>query len=132
MRSAMQRARSSRFPRVPASLEELTQILQDPRYRIISATEDAQDSLHAGSVTDDDGHHHIIFSSRRLLNVGKTLSILFLDGTFKTVPAIEELRDNLAAQVLCAMSVNKTRQVNQLCHWNLYLCLLCFSSRFLL
>ena len=120
MRSAMQRARASRFPRVPATLEELTEILQDPRYRIITATEDAQDSLHAASVTDALGNHHVIFSSRRLLNVGKSLSILFLDGTFKTVPAIEELRNNDRCQVICALSESKLCMFSkcQMSHWN--------------
>ena len=98
MRSAMQRARASMFPRVPATLEELTQILQIPQYRIITATEDARDNVYAGSVTDADGRHHIIFSSRRLLTVGRSLSVLFLDGTFKSIPAIEEL-DDRASQV---------------------------------
>lgn len=87
----MQRARSSMFPPAPATLQELTAILQDPRYQVISATHDALDSLYAGSVTAADGSHHIIFMSRRMARVARSLDILFADGTFKVLPAIEEL-----------------------------------------
>lgn len=97
MRSAMQRVRQSMYPRVPETLVGLTRILQNPRYRVIAATVDATDSLYAASVTDRNGHHHIIFSSRRMLRFAKQFTLLFSDGTFKTLPAIDELDD--ASQV---------------------------------
>lgn len=85
------------FPRVPETLEQLTLILQNPQYRVISATTDAADNLYAASVTDALGAHHIIFSSRRMLRFAKEFSLLFSDGTFKTLPAIAEFDD--ASQV---------------------------------
>ncbi|XP_034247294.1 uncharacterized protein LOC117649035 [Thrips palmi] len=97
IRPAMQRARSRMYPPPPATLQELTGILQDPRYQVISATNDARDSLYAGSVTAADGSHHIIFMSRRMALVAQSLNILFADGTFKVLPAIEQL--DLASQV---------------------------------
>jgi len=103
IRSAMQRARSSMFPPPPATLEELTAILQDPRYQVICATHDARDSLYAGSVIANDGSHHIIFMSRRMARVARSLNLLFADGTFKVLPAIEEL--DKASQVLHDFSI---------------------------
>ncbi|XP_034236489.1 uncharacterized protein LOC117642414 [Thrips palmi] len=97
IRSAMQRARAKMFPPAPDTLRELTRILQDPRYRIISATHDARDSLYAASVTADDQSHHIIFMSRRMARVARSLDLLFADGTFKVKPAIDELDE--ASQV---------------------------------
>ena len=85
------------FPPVPATLEGLTAILQDPRYRIITATHDANDNLYAGSVTAADNSYHVIFMSRRMARVARSLDVLFGDGTFKVLPAIEELDE--ASQV---------------------------------
>lgn len=97
MRSAMQRVRSSMYPPPPQTLQGLTEILQDPRYAVMAATTDATDSLYAASVTAEDDSHHIIFMSRRMARIGRTLTILFGDGTFKSLPAIDELDD--ASQV---------------------------------
>lgn len=93
----MQRARARMFPPPPDSLLELTDILQDPRYAVITATDDAEDNLYAASVTAQDGSHHIIFMSRRMARVARSLNTLFADGTFKTLPSMEEL--DAASQV---------------------------------
>ena len=98
MRSAMQRVRYSMYPPAPQTLEGLTAILQNPRYRVISATSCANDNLHAASVTAEDGSHNAIFMSRRMARIARSLSILLGDGTFKTQHAIAELDD--ASQVI--------------------------------
>ncbi|XP_034253510.1 uncharacterized protein LOC117652588 [Thrips palmi] len=97
IRSSMQRVRYRRFPPVPASLEELTRILQNPLYAVMTATHDAEDSLYAASVTARDGSHSVLFMTRRMANVARSMHTLFADGTFKSLPSIEGL--NRASQV---------------------------------
>ncbi|XP_052131748.1 uncharacterized protein LOC127751763 [Frankliniella occidentalis] len=101
MRSAMQRARYSALPPPPQSLEELTAILQDPRYRVLTATSDGRDNLYAASVNAADGSHHVIFMTRRMARVLRQLKILFGDGTFKTLPNMEDL--DAASQIFCVV-----------------------------
>ncbi|KAK3921439.1 DNA excision repair protein ERCC-6-like 2 [Frankliniella fusca] len=91
MRSAMQRARYSVLPPPPLTLRQLTDILQDPHYTVLTNTDDGQDNIYAASVTDTQGSHHIIFMSQRMARVMKRLSILFGDGTFLTLPVLEDL-----------------------------------------
>lgn len=98
LRPSMQRARYSMFPPPPQNLQELTEILQDPRYRVVTATHDGEDNLYAGSVTAGDDSHHVIFMSRRMAGVLRQLDYLFADGTFKVLPAIDDLDE--ASQVL--------------------------------
>lgn len=93
----MQRARQKMFPPPPEDLEGLTQILQNPRFQVATATHDGDDNLYAGSVTAEDGSHHVIFMTRRMARVGCTFSYLFADGTFKVLPAIDSL--DAASQV---------------------------------
>ncbi|XP_026290929.1 uncharacterized protein LOC113215512 [Frankliniella occidentalis] len=103
MRSAMQKARLSALPPAPQTLHDLTEILQDPRYRVITQTSDGADNLYAQSITADDGSHHILFISRRMARLMKRMSILFGDGTFKSLPAMEGL-DNDAAQIFALVA----------------------------
>ncbi|KAE8738407.1 hypothetical protein FOCC_FOCC016113 [Frankliniella occidentalis] len=49
-------------------------------------TEDGQDNLYRGSVTDTDGHHHILFASARMIQKMRDFNVLHGDGTFKIVP----------------------------------------------
>jgi len=91
IRSSMQRARYSMFPPPPEDLRGLTQILQNHRFRVVTATHDAEDNLYAGSVTADDGSHHVIFMTRRMARMCLKLDHLFADGTFKVLPAIDAL-----------------------------------------
>lgn len=85
----MRNARFSRYPsRLPRTLRELTAVLQNPRFRIISMTDDGNDNIYAGSVDDANNHHHILFSSRRMLEFMSNVGIIHGDGTFKVVPNI--------------------------------------------
>lgn len=93
VRSAMQRARYSMFPPCPETLQELTEILQDPRYQVVTSTLDGEDNLYLGSVTAGDGSHHVLFMTRRMAQVCSRLRNLFADGTFKVLPAMDDLDD---------------------------------------
>ncbi|KAK3921644.1 Anthranilate--CoA ligase, partial [Frankliniella fusca] len=103
MRSAMQRARLSVLPPPPQTLRGLSDILQNPRYRITTQTPDGRDNIYARSVTAADGSHHIIFLSQRMARVMKRMVILFGDGTFKSLPAMEGL-NNDASQVFALVA----------------------------
>ncbi|KAK3925520.1 Pol polyprotein [Frankliniella fusca] len=100
MRTSMRRARMSRFPPIPHSLLELTRLLQDPRYRILTMTDDGLDNLYAGSVTDTAGRHHILFASERMLQKMREFNTLHGDGTFKIVPV-----GAACEQVFCIVGV---------------------------
>ncbi|KAK3911685.1 Volume-regulated anion channel subunit LRRC8E, partial [Frankliniella fusca] len=90
LRVAMRNARMSSFPQpAPRSLQELTALLQNPRYEVLTATLDGEDNLYAGSVTDENGDHHILFASRRQLQLLTKVIWLHGDGTLKVVPAMD-------------------------------------------
>ncbi|KAK3919969.1 Ribonuclease HII [Frankliniella fusca] len=102
MRTSMRNARLSRFPNpLPANLVELTDILQDPRYTVITMSDDGLDNIYGGSVTDIDGFHHILFISERMLQRARTFRILHSDGTFRVTPHGPEF----AVQVFCIVAV---------------------------
>lgn len=82
----MRNARMENFPNIPATLQELTQILLDERYRVLTLTDDGLDNIYAGSVDDAEGNHHVIFTSNRLLNRMRSFLVLHSDGTFRSVP----------------------------------------------
>ncbi len=90
MRTAMRNARMASYPQPPPrTLRELTAILQDPRYEVLTATLDNEDNIYAGSVTDVRGDHHILFASRRSLDHLATCNWIHGDGTIKIVPALD-------------------------------------------
>lgn len=87
MKTAMKNARLSRFPRPPpATLEELTNLHQDPQYQVITMTDDGLDNLYGGSLEDVLGGHHVVYMSHRQLNRMRSMRVLHSDGTFKVVP----------------------------------------------
>lgn len=86
----MRNARMSRFPPLPANLTELTEILLNPQYRVLTLTDDGLDNIYAGSVDDIDGNHHILFMSQRMIQRARTFSSLHSDGTFRSVPSSKE------------------------------------------
>lgn len=83
----MRNARLRNYPFVPNDLRRLTDILMNPQHRVITMTQDGQDNLYAGSVTDARGAHHVLFISDRMAAVARDLRVLHGDGTFKTRPA---------------------------------------------
>ncbi|KAK3926922.1 GTPase Der [Frankliniella fusca] len=86
MRNAMRSARMQNYPELPRSLRNLTRVLNDDQFRVITQTEDGTDNLYGGSVTATDGSHHIMFVSQRMLNYLKISRILHGDGTRKVIP----------------------------------------------
>ncbi|KAK3910223.1 Cadherin-related family member 1 [Frankliniella fusca] len=92
LQPAMQRTRRSIYPEPPNTMPELTRTLQRRQNRIITMTKDGEDNIYAASVIAGDGSHSIIFASRRMLQFAKDhLEFLFGDGTFKVVPALQDL-----------------------------------------
>ena len=92
----MRNARSRNFPHPPPiNLQELTNVLQDQQYRVLTMSDDGLDNLYSGSVTDTDGFHHILFTSNRMLERIRQFRVLHSDGTFNTVP----VNSNFADQV---------------------------------
>jgi len=91
MKTAMKNARLSQFPRPPpATLQELTDLHQDPQYQVITMTDDGLDNLYGGSVTDVLGGHHVVYMTSRQLNRMRNMTVLHSDGTFKVVPVNPE------------------------------------------
>lgn len=85
----MQRARGEVFPRIPQSLAELTDILQDPAWTSLTTTLDEEDSIYLGSASAQDGSHSIVFISQRCLDYMRSVDIIFADGTFFVRPSVE-------------------------------------------
>lgn len=99
----MRNARLQRYPLPPpANLRDLTTLLMDPQFAVLTMTEDGNDSLYAGSVDDVDGGHHILFSSQRMIERMREFTVLHSDGTFKTVP----VNIDYASQVSCINFLN--------------------------
>lgn len=96
----MRNARLQRYPPPPETLRDLTEILQDPRYSVITLSQDGQDNIYGGSVDDADGEHHILFISQRMVEKCREFSVLHADGTFKSVP----VGLHFAAQVFLILS----------------------------
>lgn len=96
MRTPMRTARMSRYPNIPHSLEDLSRIMLNPQYRVITISDDGTDNIYAGSVTDGNGDHHILFASRRQLRLMKTFRVLHSDGTFKVVPGDKHFADQVS------------------------------------
>lgn len=88
LRPAMHRARSDVYPTLPQSLQELTNILQDPQWESLITTIDQQDFIYLGSTTALDGSHSVIFMSSRCLMIMRMADILFADGTFFVKPSV--------------------------------------------
>jgi len=86
MKNAMRKARMDNFPDPPESLRQLTRILNDDRYRVLTQSDDGADNLYGGSVTAADHSHHVMFVSERMLQVARDSRILHGDGTVKVVP----------------------------------------------
>ncbi|XP_052131612.1 uncharacterized protein LOC127751689, partial [Frankliniella occidentalis] len=49
MRTPMRNARMQRFPPPPATLEDLTAVLMNPQYSVLTMTHDGLDNIYAGS-----------------------------------------------------------------------------------
>jgi len=96
MRTPMRNARLSQFPNPPADLRALTAILMDPHNAVITMSDDGQDNLYSGSVTDANGDHHVMFFSNRMVEVMRNFSVLHSDGTFKTVPVNVEFASQVS------------------------------------
>lgn len=99
MRTPMRNARMQRFPPPPATLEDLTAVLMNPQYSVLTMTHDGLDNIYSGSVTDTDGFHHILFMSRRMIELARQLAVIHSDGTFKTVPISAQFADQVFALV---------------------------------
>lgn len=95
MRTPMRNARLRSYPFPPESLRDLSNILLDPQYSVLTMTADGEDNLYAGSVTDVDGGHHVVFASNRMIDQMKKFRVLHSDGTFRAVP----ISPNFADQV---------------------------------
>lgn len=92
----MRNSRLKRYPSpLPATVEELSAILQDPQYQVLTMSDDGLDNLYAGSVTDTEGFHHILFMSERMLRKAREFTVIHSDGTFRAVPSSADF----AAQV---------------------------------
>ena len=102
----MRNARLRHYPRpMPQNLLELTGILQDPQYQIMTMTVDGNDNIYGGSVTDTDGVHHILFSSNRMLHHMRIFSVLHGDGTFRAVPNNPDFADQVSIHhIFCSES----------------------------
>lgn len=96
MRTSMRNARLRNYPQLPPTLLDLTNILRDPRYSVITMTADGLDNLYSGSVTDSEGFHSIVFASQRMLELMERTRTIFSDGTFRSVPAVQSMQTQRA------------------------------------
>ncbi|KAJ1521839.1 hypothetical protein ONE63_003474 [Megalurothrips usitatus] len=101
MRTPMRNARVASLPPLPRNLRELSNILRNPQYSVLSMTDDGRDNIYGGSVTDADGGHHVVFISDRMLAHMRTMRVLHSDGTFRSVPVGPAFAD----QVFCIICV---------------------------
>ncbi|XP_034246305.1 uncharacterized protein LOC117648159 [Thrips palmi] len=90
LRGSMYKTRMNKYPQIPHTMRELTQILLSNDK--ISKTIDDSENLYAGSTTATDGSHHIAFFSPRMLRFMENLKIIQGDGTFKSRPALPSSR----------------------------------------
>jgi len=97
----MRNARLRRYPHPPQNLRELTELLLNDQYRVLTLTHDGEDNIFGGSVDDAEGEHHILFISRRMVENIRTFNVLHADGTFKSVP----VNVDFAAQVLSTLKM---------------------------
>lgn len=93
----MRNARLQQFPLPPpASVRDLTRLLLDPHFAVLTMTEDGLDNIYAGSVDDANGHHHVLFTSDRMLERMRNFLVLHSDGTFKSVPVNKDFADQVS------------------------------------
>lgn len=78
------------YPPLPADLRQLTEILLNPQYQVLTLTHDGLDNIYAGSGSDVDGNHHKLFISQRMIERARTFSVLHSDGTFRSVPTSKD------------------------------------------
>ncbi|KAK3926312.1 Alpha-galactosidase A, partial [Frankliniella fusca] len=88
LRTTMQNERTKSHPKIPQTLEKLTDILVDPQYRWLTASVDKRDNIYAGSVNAVDGTHCVLFMSERMLDFCGRITLIQSDGTFKSRPAV--------------------------------------------
>ncbi len=81
----MKRARYAMYPPVPATLDELGAILENPHHQNIAATKDASDHLYCGTVGPV-GERCIIYVSQRMLRFMRKVREVFCDATFTPTP----------------------------------------------
>jgi len=90
LRSTMYKTRMNKYPNIPHTMRELTQVLLANNH--LSKTIDVSENLYAGSVTATDGSHHIAFFSPRMLRFMSKLKLIQGDGTFSSRPALPSSR----------------------------------------
>lgn len=88
MRPTINRARNRVYPRVPISLYNLGNLLQQPQNANITATIDGVDSIFDGAVNLPNGKSSTIFVSRRMKRFMRRVRTVFCDGTFGSRPNI--------------------------------------------
>lgn len=107
MRGPINRARNAVYPRVPISLFNLGNVLNQPPNAHITRTIDGNDNIFDGTVNLPNGISSIFFLSRRMKRFMRRVRIVFCDGTFSSRPNIPP-----SAQVLQLSAVvrNHVRQ----------------------
>lgn len=98
MKSSIQRARSLMYPRVPITLQNLGELLQEHQH--LTKSIDGTDNLLSGVVHSVNGHTSVIIMSRRMRRFLRKVKIIFCDGTFGSRP-----HDPDSSQVLQILTV---------------------------
>lgn len=97
----MRNARRRNYPNQPQNLHGLTEILLDPQYTVLTLTDDGNDNIYGGSVTDANGHHHVLFVSNRMVNQMRIFNVLHADGTFNAVPISPDFAEQVSFKYSC-------------------------------
>lgn len=97
--SSMRRWRKSVHPRIPTSLEEYGVILRLPQWSHILGYKNDTRHMQCATVTAADGSISVIFGDPEFIDSLSESTDIFVDATFKVVPAI-----NGAYQLLTVMA----------------------------
>lgn len=100
LKSAIDRARKKSTDRIPGSLAQYAEMLQNPNTALYTNTVSG-DPFYLGLVTDDEGSSSVIFGSELLVQQMNTVEELHFDGTFKVRPSVPNSR-----QLLTVMSIH--------------------------
>ncbi|KAE8745029.1 hypothetical protein FOCC_FOCC008341 [Frankliniella occidentalis] len=102
LRTVMRNTRLKKYPVIPQTLQELTDLLMNPDNDWLPASVDKKDNIYAGSVNATDGTHCILFMSERMLQFAGEVLLFQADGTFKSRPATPP-----SSQVFCLITTYK-------------------------
>ncbi|XP_034233004.1 uncharacterized protein LOC117640562 [Thrips palmi] len=88
LRSAMRRARLSRYPKIPSTISELGELLRKRKNRQITRTQDGRQNIYFGSVGSSRRKTRcVIFMSKRQQARLRRAKKLFADGTWDARPS---------------------------------------------